>query len=125
MKKNKITGYLLILLMAGPLTALASGSYQSRLPRPPQKQPSGEHGAKKAVIDQEKYGLGKKVYSGRVSGEATAAANTSAQAEQLKQWANQLPKSKQAQALPSLAGKLSQREMDALGYYLKTRFNLP
>ncbi len=123
MKQTKIVGYLLTLLVAGPLTASASGSYQSRLPRPPQKQAAGERGTK-TVIDQEKYGLGKKVFSGRVSGEA-AAANASAQATQLKQWADQLPKSRQAQALPSLAGKLSQREMDALGYYLKTRFNLP
>lgn len=101
----------------------ASGSYQSRLPRPPVKRQASDQ-ATKPEIDQEKYGLGKKVYSGRVSGEATTT-DATAQAAQLKQWADQLPKSKQAQDLPKLAGKLSPREMEALGYYLKTRFNLP
>lgn len=113
-------GCSLALLLAGPMFLQASGTYQSRLPRPPVKKATTDHGD----IDNEKYGRGKKVYSGKISNQAAPAPESAAQAAQLKQWSEQLPKSKQAQALPQLAGKLSQREMDALGYYLKTRYNL-
>ncbi len=95
--------------------ALASGSYSGRAPKPP------THSADPAKMDREKYGLGQKVYDGRVM------TNNGGQAEA------QLPRLKAAQMklsadaaktknLSTLAGKLSAPQLEALEYFVEQRF---
>jgi hypothetical protein len=101
-------------LAAAPAaTAVASGSYPGRPPKPP------AGGAMK--MDREKYGLGQKIYDG--SAQLMGGGDASAQAPRLKAAQALLPAdAMKMKNLPALAGKLSAAELDALEYFVRERF---
>ena len=108
----------LLLCCALPLGARASGSYTARPPRPPTPKES-------ATLDNEKYALGKKIFTGKAKLKAETDAPAAQQETKLKELAGKLPKSvKEADKLPGLAGKLSARDLEALEYYLTQRYKL-
>lgn len=99
--------------------ALASGSYNGRPPQPPTK--SGDGMAMK--MDREKYALGQKVYEG--SAMTPGGGNADAQMARLKSAQMKLPAdAMQMKDLPSLAGKLSDAQLDALEYFVAQRFRM-
>ncbi len=109
---------LALLCGALPLAAHASGSYTARPPRPPAQKDAA------TAIDNEKYALGKSIYTGKAKLKATPDASAAAQAVRLKELSGKLPKSsaKEAEKLASLAGKLSAQELEALEYYVGQRY---
>jgi hypothetical protein len=112
MKKTNLIIPLLALALTA--SALASGSAPTRPPRPPQ-------GFEPATTqtDEAKYALGKSVFTGK----AQHVANPSATKKQRARLTELAAKSGKAGAsLPSLAGKLSNEQMDALDYYVNKRF---
>ena len=95
--------------------ALASGSYSGRAPRPP------AGGGMK--MNQEKYGLGQKVYEGGVM--TPGGGNADAQMARLNALQAMLPAdAMKMKNLPSLAGKLSAAQLDALEYFVAQRFGM-
>ena len=115
----KLTCPLLLLCCALPLGARASGSYTARPPRPPvEKEPA-------TAIDNDKYALGKNIFTGKAKLKPNADANAAQQEIKLKELAGRLPQPvKEAEKLPALAGKLSGKELEALEYYLAQRYKL-
>ena len=110
---------LLLLCCALPLGARASGSYTARPPRPPVQKNTA------TALDNDKYALGKSIFTGKAKLKANSDANTAQQEIKLKELAGRLPKpAKEAEKLPALAGKLSTKEMEALEYYLAQRYKL-
>jgi hypothetical protein len=104
----------LVLAGAGTGIAHASGSYSARPPRPPVT------GTK---LDSGKYSLGKKIYTGKAELRASPGAEAAQQEARLRALQNRLPKSAGKKVnLPSLAGKLSARELEALEYYVDKRY---
>ena len=116
MKKNLIALLLSSLLGAATvLPALASGSYSGSPPKPPAKLGDG------MKLDNEKYGLGQKIYDGKA--DLMAHGNADAQMEKLKMIQAQLPKeAAMKKDLVAFAGKLSAAELDALDYFVSHRF---
>ncbi|MEY2877889.1 MAG: hypothetical protein RLZZ15_269 [Verrucomicrobiota bacterium] len=102
---------------AATAPALASGSYGSRPPKPP----TTAGGAMK--MDQEKYGLGQKVYEG--SAMTPGGGNADAQRARLQSAQAMLPAdAMKAKDLPALAGKLSAVQLEALEYFVAQRFGM-
>jgi hypothetical protein len=101
--------------LGGPLSCagLASGSYSSRPPQPPD-----------AVIqNSRRYELGKAIFAGKL--ELKDRGPQAGQLERLKGLQGRLPAAKRAAAdLPALAGKLSADQMAALEYYLEIRYKI-
>jgi hypothetical protein len=113
MYKKTLIIPIMVLALAG--SALASGSAPTRPPRPPSNffAPAGEK------LDNNRYALGKAVFTGK----SPQTANPSAAKKQRTQLAHLAQVSgKQGASLPSLAGKLSNEQMDALDYYVSKRF---
>ena len=92
----------------------ASGSFSGRPPKPP-----SQSGATMKV-DSEKYTLGQKVYEGSVM--TPGAGNADAQRSRLKTLQMKLPAD--ARKLESLAGELSDQQLDALEYFVDQRFGM-
>ena len=108
---------LLLLCCTLPLAAHASGSYTARPQRPPAPKDAA------TAIDNEKYALGKSIFTGKAKLKAAPDASAAAQSARLKELAGKLPKSaKEAGKLPELAGKLSAQELEALEYYVGQRY---
>ena len=114
----KIHALMILAVTLTPAVLKGSGSYSSRPPRPP------------ALIemtrdaDKEKYELGKKIYSGKARLSALASTDTMRQQQaRLKMLQTRLPESAQNKIyLPTLAGRLTPAEMDALEFYVNKRF---
>jgi hypothetical protein len=102
---------------AAAAPALASGSYGGRPPQPPAKSADGMA----MKMDQEKYALGQKVYEGSVM--TAGGGNADAQLARLKAAQMKLPAdAMKVKDLPSLAGKLSAAQLEALEYFVAQRF---
>jgi hypothetical protein len=96
-----------------PLSLSASGSYCTCMPKPPPK-------ASKAKVDRDKYDLGQKAFNGKT---APVQGNATAQRARLEALQRQLPEKVAAKKdLTSLAGKLSQEQLDALEYFVQQRY---
>ncbi len=97
-----------VMLAAPP--ASASGSYRGQPPNGP-------------AIDEGKYLLGKQVFTGRARLPEAAPDAVGEQAAALKKIADGLPPDAKPSAdLPSLAGKLTGAQLEALRYYVKIRY---
>lgn len=105
-------------LLAGALasSALASGNSPYRPPRPP-REVAPEADTRK--MDDAHYALGKAVFTGKARRVSNPAA-TKRQKAQLTQLAGRL--GREGTSLPSLAGQLSDEQMQALEYYVQKRF---
>lgn len=104
-----------LLGMAAVVPVFASGSYSNRLPTPPAKSDGG------MKLDREKYGLGQKIYDGKIK--LLAADHAVAQMDRLKALQARLPASAaRKKNLAALAGKLSAEQLDALEYFVQRRF---
>jgi hypothetical protein len=103
------------IMLALASSAFASGSAPTRPPRPPANYftPGGEK------LDNNRYALGKAVFTGKAqrTPNASAAKKQRARLTQLAAVSG-----KQGATLPSLAGQLSNEQMDALDYYVSKRF---
>ena len=101
-----------LLLAAGAEAALASGTYSSRPPQPR---------AEKKSMDRAKYSLGQRLFDGKVKPEAQADAD--AQRARLTTLQARLPERVgKKKELPTLAGKLTAEQLDALEYYVQERY---
>src|SRR5687767_14475695 len=103
----------LLLAMAG--SAFASGATPTRPPRPPR---SGQS-APAERIDDGKYALGKAVFTGKSSLARNNRAGKQERAR-LEELARQSGNA--GRHLPSLAGRLSADQLDALAYYVAHRY---
>lgn len=100
------------LVFTVPLSALASGSYCTCLPKPPQ--------GKAAKVDRDKFDLGQKVFNGKTT---PATGDASAQRTRLTALQAQLPeKLAKKKDLTTLAGKLTGEQLDALEVFVKERY---
>ena len=98
--------------LAAPLAASASGSYCNCMPKPPP--------AKAAKVDRDKFDLGQKVFNWKT---APATGDANAQRTRLAVLQTQLPeKVARKKDLSSLAGKLTDSQLEALEYYVKERY---
>jgi hypothetical protein len=98
--------------LGAPLAASASGSYCACIPKPPP--------AKAAKVDRDKFDLGQKVFNGKT---ALSSGDASAQRTRLASLQTQLPeKVAKKKDLTTLAGKLTDSQLDALEYYVKERY---
>src|SRR6185295_10092305 len=89
---------LLLLCCALPLGARASGSYTARPPRPPVQKDAAP------ALDNEKYALGKSIFTGKAKLKPHSDADAAQQEAKLKELAGRLPQPvKEAEKLPSLA----------------------
>jgi len=104
------------LFAASTLTpTFASGSYSTGRP------PKAKSGMASAQLDREKYGLGQKIYDGKV--DLMAQGDMAAQEGRLKAIQSRLPASDATKKdLVSLAGKLTAEQLDALEYFVDRRF---
>jgi hypothetical protein len=94
--------------------AKASGSYCACLPKPPSS--SGTH----AKVDRDRYDLGQKVFNGKT---APVQGNARSQKPRLEALQGRLPAKVAAQKhLPSLAGKLTNEQLESLEYYVGERY---
>lgn len=90
----------------------ASGSYTSKPARPNQ-------------IEYAKYHLGKQIFSGKYQPKASSPGDQAAQQAVLETLERQLPESaRRKSAITQLAGRLNQEELEALDYYLTSRYRL-
>ena len=98
------------------IPAYASGSYS------PTRPPKAETGAGMTMkLDQEKYGLGQKIYDGKV--DLMAHSNAQMQKERLKMIQARVPADvAMKKDFGGLAGRLSPQQLDALEYYVNHRF---
>ncbi|MSU35556.1 MAG: hypothetical protein EXS36_10665 [Pedosphaera sp.] len=104
------------LMLAGITPTLASGSYSTRPPRPPAK--SDSRGIK---LDNEKYGLGRKVFAEKVT--LNAQGDAASQLPVLQRLQGSLPASvKKTKDLTKLAGKLTGDQLAALEYFVHQRY---
>ena len=100
-----------VLLVLAP-TALASGSYVRRAPRPPDS------------VDRASYETGKKIFAGEFTPTDEARASE-AEKQVLEDLQSQLPRTVQTRVdLPELNGKLSDEQMEALQYFLEKRYKV-
>ncbi len=110
----------LIVTLAGaallsPVPALASGSYMARPPRPTDPAALG--------MDHSKYSLGRRLYLHHVRLPKAEAAPVEAQRKALAELDQLLPESARKRArLSEFAGRLTEEQLDALRYYITTRF---
>lgn len=121
MRKSSVRFVILAALFGATAvaSALASGSYSGRSPRPPAK--SGDGMAMK--MDREKYGLGQKVYEGSVM--TAGGGNADEQLPRLKAAQGKLPAdAMKMKDLTALAGKLTAAQLDALEYFVAQRFGM-
>ena len=103
-----LTGLSLVLASG----AFASGSYTGSPPRPP------------GTKDKAKYELGKHVFMGDIQFASNSGAQGS-QATMLAGYQGRLPRSARGKAdLPAMAGKLSNAQLEALGYFLGVRYRI-
>ena len=103
----------LLLAMAG--SALASGASPTRPPRPPRSAQA----APAERMDDAKYAAGKAVFTGK----APMARNTGASKQERARLETLARQSGTAgRNLPSLAGRLSADQLDALEYYVAHRY---
>lgn len=102
-----------------PGSAVASGTYNARPPRPPKVEGDG-----RSIAERDKYALGKKVFTRKADKLAVQPqANREAQQKRLAELQARLPASTQKKVnLPALAGKLTAEELDALQYYVSKRY---
>ena len=117
MRKSSARVALLVSLLGATATlpASASGSYSGRPPKPP----ASTGGMMK--MDQEKYGLGQKVYEGSVM--TAGGGNADAQMARLKAAQAMLPAdAAKMKNLVTLAGKLTAAQLEALEYFVAQRF---
>lgn len=100
-------------------TAVASGTYNARPPRPPKVE-----GDERGIVERDKYALGKKVFNRKPDAAvAQPQANREAQQKRLAELQARLPASTQKKVnLPALAGKLTAEELEALEYYVSKRY---
>jgi hypothetical protein len=115
---TRLHQWLLVSLFAASTVtpAFASGSYAA--PRPPKAKSEAGMMMK---LDQEKYGLGQKIYDGKV--DLMAHADAQMQMERLKMVQARVPADGgMRKDLVGLAGKLSPEQLDALEYYVNHRF---
>ena len=118
MKNRNRTRHLALVLGACVLVSslqptLASGSYRSRTPNPPAKQKD---------LDRAKYSFGMRVFvEKKVKFDAQGDAD--AQRDRLQALQHRLPERvAKKKDLPSLAGKLTVEQLDALEYYVNHRY---
>jgi hypothetical protein len=98
------------------MPAYASGSYSTT--RPPKAKAEAGMAMK---LDQEKYGLGQKIYDGKV--ELMAHSDAQMQKERLKMIQASVPADvAMKKDIVGLAGRLSPQQLDALEYYVTHRF---
>ena len=75
--------------------------------------------------DREKFHLGKAIYNQEVELTALDTSREVAQAERLEYLQGSLPNpEKRRVTLPSLAGKLTDSQIEALEYFISVRFNV-
>ncbi len=118
MRKSSTRVVILAALLGATATApaLASGSYGARPPKPPAAGDAMK-------MNQEKYGLGQKVYEGGVM--TPGGGNADAQMARLKAAQAMLPAdAMKMKNLPALAGKLSAAQLEALEYFVAQRFGM-
>jgi hypothetical protein len=118
---KNVRSQLVLLAVAGtlvwPFGSFASGSYTSRLPQPPSKAGTG------AKVDRAKFDLGQKVYNGKTAPVETSAPNATAQRVRLEAVQRQLPpKVAVKKDLTTLAGKITDEQLEALEYFVKERY---
>ena len=117
---KRLHHYALMLTVAASFVACgaahASGSYNNRPPRVPK-------GETRQQVDQAKYALGKKVYTGKAKLATTASVDRAAQEKRLRELEMRLPERARREAnLPAMAGKLSTEQLEALEYYITNRY---
>ena len=99
-----------------PASTFASGTYCACMPKPTKVGKTG-----KVKIDRDQYDLGQKVYNGKT---ATAQGNASAQRTRLQALQSRLPENvAKKKDLPSLAGKITDQQLEALDYYINHRYS--
>jgi hypothetical protein len=100
--------------LAGPLSAEASGSYCTCLPKPPARLGSA------AKMDRDKFDLGQKVFNGKT---APVQAEAAPQRTRLQALQADLPEKVAAKKdVTALAGKLTDQQLEALEYFIKQRY---
>lgn len=96
--------------------AFASGSYSTA--RPPKAKADQGMGMK---LDHEKYGLGQKIYEGKV--DLAPQGDAQGQEARLKVLESRIPADNGAKKnLTNLAGKLTPDQLEALEYFVDHRF---
>lgn len=117
MRKSSLGVVIAAVLLGATVTtpAFASGSYGGRPPHPPVKAKAG------MKMDREKYGLGQKVYDGSVM--TSGGGDADRQRARLETLQAKLPDDvSSTKKLVSLAGNLSEVQLDALEYFVEERF---
>jgi hypothetical protein len=98
-------------IIAAPLALRASDTYT-----PPSKD-------QQADLDAAKFELGQKIFTGKFKLPDTDAKLAETQAPKLKKLQEMLPKESQDKAkLPSLAGRLSNKQLAALEHFVQKRY---
>ncbi len=94
--------------------AFASGTSAGRMPKPSNSKEADK-------LDREKYGLGQKIYDGKVK--VMASGDAAVQMDKLKVLQGRLPaKVAKKKDLVSFAGKLTTEQLEALEYFVQQRF---
>lgn len=105
--------FTLILVTAMPLTVFSSGSYGGKAITPGKK------------IDRAQYTLGKSVFKGKATFEEQSQDQAQKQEALLADLEKAIfEKTKRKVALKHLAGKISQKQYEALQYYISIRFRI-
>jgi len=108
-------GCLLVLaaILGQSLPVMASGTYCVCITKPPSKQ---------LRVDRDKYDQGQKIFNGKTK-LALTATKAEEQKERLASLQGLLPKRTAKKTdLPSLAGRLSEEQLQALEYYVHQRY---
>lgn len=108
---KKILHHVLLtgMILAAPVTLLAS---EGQTPPPQQK-----------ATDPAKFELGQKVFTGKVKLPEADAKLAEKQSPKLKELQAKLPKESQEKTkLPSLAGRLTEKQLDALAHFVEKRY---
>jgi len=120
MRKLKYCTSIVALALLAPVVVDASGSYTSRAPRPPAITRRDM-----AKDEKAKYEEGKRIFSGKTRLSKQSSVNAAEQETKLRELQSHLPASiHNSTDLPSLAGKLTPEQMDALEYYVNKRYPL-
>jgi len=102
---------LTLTISVGPLALRASESYP-----PTSKQ-------QQADLDAAKFELGQKIFTGKLKLPEADAKLVETQAPKMKKLQEMLPKESQEKAkLPSLAGRLSEKQLAALEHFVQKRY---
>lgn len=103
--------------VVAPYSTFGSGSYCACMPKPPPKE------AKVGRVDRDRYDLGQKVYNGKT---AAAQGDATSQRARLESLQSRLPANvAKKKDLTTLAGKLTEQQLDALDYFVKERYPNP